>query len=428
MKDVLIIDDEASITEAIGDLLRRNGLSSEAATDRDAALLALKTGRFRCVLLDLRMPGVEGFDLLRSLLALAPRIPVVMISAHGSVPSAVQAMKVGAMDFVLKPVEKEDLLRAMREALLHHESEENTTDLYHELLGEREAVFRDPRSLDVAKAAQRASQVTLPVLILGENGTGKEVFAKLVHELGPRAKAPFVKVNCAAIPEALFESDLFGHEKGAFTGAVVAKPGRVEIAQGGTLFLDEIGELAKTAQAKLLQFLQDHTYERLGGVRTLKADVRVVAATNRMNIREVLREDLLYRLSGITLHVSPLRERPGDIEPIVRHMIRKSGRKLTVAPGTFDALRAHPWPGNVRELEHRIEKAIAFSVDGVIRASDILGEERATGGLRDQKKAFERQRVVDTLRETKNNRTEAAKRLDISRRMLQKKLKEFGIE
>ncbi len=427
MKDVLIIDDEAAIGEVLGDLLRRAGISSEAATDRAGGLAKLEGNRFRTLLLDLRMPGVEGLDLLDEVLSRHPRLPVIMITAHGTVKTAVESVKRGAFDFITKPIEKEELLAALRKALRQSEAETTLSELYFALPAERSAVFRDPVSVALAEEARRAAGVDLPALITGESGVGKEVFARLLHELGARKAGPFVKVNCAAISEALFESELFGHEKGAFTGAVVSKPGRVEIAHGGTLFLDEIGELTKPAQAKLLQFLQDRTFERVGGIRTLKSDVRIVAATNR-DLREALREDLFFRLSGIMLHVPPLRERPGDIEPVARRILGRPGRKVSLAPGTIEALRRYDWPGNVRELEQRLERAAAFAKDGVVHAADVLPEPPLQGGLRDERKDFEKRRVADALRETKGNRTHAAERLGISRRMLQKKLKEFGIE
>ena len=427
MKDALIIDDEAAIGEALGDLLRRAGMSSDAATDREGGLAKLAGGGFRTLLLDLRMPGVEGLELLQEVRDRHPRLPVIMITAYATVKTAVDAVKRGAFDFITKPVEKEELLSALRKALRQSEAEAATTELYFALPRDAAAVFRDPRSVALAEEVRRAAGVDLSALITGESGAGKEVFARLLHELGPRRPGPFVKVNCAAIPETLFESELFGHEKGAFTGAVVSKPGRVEIAHGGTLFLDEIGELAKPAQAKMLQFLQDRTYERVGGVRTLTSDVRVVAATNR-DLKEALREDLYFRLSGVTLHVPPLRERTGDVEPLANRILARGGRKASLAPGTLDALRAYDWPGNVRELEQRLERAAAFAKDGVVHATDVLPEPPKVSGLRDERKEFEKRRVVDALRETKGNRTHAAERLGISRRMLQKKLKEFGID
>jgi DNA-binding NtrC family response regulator len=427
MKDLLIVDDEPGICESLGDLLKRAGRSSDAAGSREAALDRLRAGGYRALLLDLRMPDVQGLDLLRQIREGFPRLPVIMVTAHGTVKTAVEAMKLGAFDFITKPVDREELVAAVGKALRQSDAETGTSELFFHLPRDARAVFRDPRSAALVAEVKKAATVDLPALITGESGVGKEVFALLLHQLGARKAGPFVKVNCAAIPEPLFESELFGHEKGAFTGAVVAKPGRVEIADGGTLFLDEIGELPQTAQAKLLQFLQDRTFERVGGVRTLKADIRVVAATNR-DLRQAFRQDLLFRLNGVTIQVPPLRERPGDVEPLVRHCLERRPNKLSLAPGTLDALRAYAWPGNVRELEHRIEKAAAFAKESTLAAHDILPVEVKVDGLRDEKKEFEKRRVAEVLREAKGNRTHAAERLGISRRMLQKKLKEFGIE
>ncbi len=428
MTDVLIIDDESAIVETLSDLLKRAGKTSAGAGDRESGLALLASGTPRALLLDLRMPGVQGLGLLEEVRTRHPRLPVIMMTAYATVKTAVEAMKRGAFDFITKPVDRDELLGAVERALRESDAEAGTSGLYFDLPRDVRVAFRDPRSLELAGELRRAARVALPVLLTGETGVGKEVFARLLHELGPRKGAPFVKVNCAALPEALFESELFGHEKGAFSGAVVSKPGRVEIAEGGTLFLDEIGELAKPVQAKMLQFLQDKTFERVGGVRTLQADVRIVAATHR-DLREALREDLLFRLSGVTLHLPPLRERPGDIESLAKFFLERSGRKLTLSAGTLEELRSYEWPGNVRELEQRLERAIAFAEGPVLAAGDILpAPSRPAGGLREERAEFEKRKVVGALRETKGNRTEAARKLGISRRMLQKKLKAFGID
>jgi len=428
MKDVLLIDDEEGIRQALGDLLRRAGKSCGTAADRESGLAELASGGYRTVLLDLRLPGVRGLELLEEVRSRHPRVPVIMITAYATVKTAVEAVKKGAFDFITKPVDREELLASLGKALRQADAEGATSGLFFELPEDMRAIFGDPRSLELIEQVRRAAAVSLPVLITGETGVGKEIYARLLHELGPRKGGPFVQVNCAAIPEAIFESELFGHEKGAFTGAVVAKPGRVEIAGGGTIFLDEIGELAKEVQAKLLQFLQDRTFERVGGVRTMKADVRVAAATNR-TLSEALREDLYYRLNGVSIDVPPLRERTGDIEPLVRHFLGRTGRKVALAAGTLEALRAYPWPGNVRELERRVEWAVAFARGEVISARDILREEaERPAGLREERLEFEKKKVAEALRGTGGNRTEAAKRLGISRRMLQKKLKAFGLE
>jgi len=425
MKDVLIIDDEEAIRHALVDLLERNGISAESAGDRPTALQALSSGEFEVVLLDLRLPGVEGLDLLKTIRRDYPQLPVILITAYATVETAVDAMKQGASDFITKPIDQAQLLRALEPALRQYEQEAETSALFIPLSKNLQLVCRDPRSVEVVNRAKKLAGSDLPVLITGETGVGKEVFARLLHEYGSRRGGPFVKVNCAAIPKDLFESDLFGHLKGAFSGAVVDKPGRVELAEGGTLFLDEIGELPFPAQAKLLQFLQDHTFERVGDVRTRKADVRVVSATNR-DLHDAFREDLLNRL-GVALPVPALRERPEDIEPLARYFLERQPRPVTLAPGTLDALRNHPWKGNVRELARRIAEAVALADGPLITAQQIIPSPAAPRTIFEERDQFERRRIVESLEKTKGNRTEAAKLLGISRRGLQKKLREFEI-
>jgi DNA-binding NtrC family response regulator len=426
MKDVLIVDDEEAICEALVDLLDRNGITADSAGSRSSALEKLRSAEFEVVLLDLRMPEVQGLSLLREIRDSAPRLPVIVITAFATVETAVEAMKQGAVDFITKPIDQAQLLRALEPALRLFEEEAEASSLFIPLSKDLQLVCRDPRTVEVVTRAKKVAASELPVLITGETGVGKEVFARLLHEYGPRKSGPFVKVNCAAIPKDLFESDLFGHMKGAFSGAIVDKPGRVELAEGGTLFLDEIGELPFPAQAKLLQFLQDHTFERVGDVRTRKADVRVVSATNR-DLRDAFREDLLNRL-GIALQVPALRERAGDIEPLARYFLERQPKKVQLAPDVIAALRAHSWRGNVRELARRIAEAVALSDGPTLSVADILPAAPSTPTIFEERDQFEKRRILETLERTKGNRTEAAKVLGISRRGLQKKLKEFGIQ
>jgi two-component system response regulator AtoC len=419
------VDDEPAICQALGDLLGRNGITCDTASDRDSAIGKLLRGGYEVVLLDLRMPGVEGLGLLREMRGIAPRIPIIMVTAYATVETAVQAMKEGAFDFVTKPVDQAELLRALEPALRQWEADEETSELFVPLSKDLALICRDPRSIELVVRAKKVASSELSVLVTGETGVGKEVFARLLHEYGPRKAGPFIKVNCAAIPKDLFESDLFGHMKGAFSGAVVDKPGRVEIAEGGTLFLDEIGELPQPAQAKLLQFLQDHSFERVGDVRTRQANVRVISATNR-DLREAFRPDLLERL-GMRLEVPPLRERPGDIESLVRYFLARQPKKVSLAPGAVESLRAHPWRGNVRELARRIGEAVALSDGATLSAADIIPRMTEPQTLLEERDEFEKRRIVEALEKSGGNRTEAAKALGISRRGLQKKLKVFAI-
>ena len=442
--DVLIIDDEESICLALQALLQDEGLECAFETDPQSGLA--RAGEARVVLLDLRLPGVQGLEFLEQVHDTYPRTPIVMLTAHGTIKTAVEAMRCGAFDFMLKPPDKDELMAVLQKALQAAESESEVSELYYELPDE--IVFRDPRSLELVERIRKVAPTDLTVLLGGETGTGKEIFARLLHEWSPRSAARLVKIHCAAIPETLFESDLFGHEKGAFTGATVSKPGRIELAEGGTLFLDEIGELEPTIQVKLLRFLQDRTFERVGGLRTLKADVRLVTATNRDLKAEVeagrFRSDLYYRIAGAELFVPALRERRRDIGALVEHFLDRFGqryeRKVSLAAGALAKLETYAWPGNVRELEHALERAVALSAGPEISAEEILSDaggkgpagapaaQAGGGSLREQRREFEKARVLEALEQSGGNRTKAAEILGISRRMLQKKLKDFGIQ
>jgi two-component system response regulator AtoC len=358
-----------------------------------------------------------------------------MVTAHGTVRIAVEAMRRGAFDFVVKPPRSDELAAIVHRAIATREGEQDLSDLYFEL--PTEVVFRDRATLALLDRLRRVAPTELSVLVRGETGVGKEVFARLLHEWSGRADGPLVRINCAAIPETLFESEVFGHEKGAFTGAEVTKPGRAELASGGTLFLDEIGDLGLPAQAKLLEFLEHHTFVRVGGLRTLTADVRVVAATSRDLTAAVdegrFRRDLYYRLAGLEVEVPPLRERPDDISALTRHFVARYaarlGRDLELGDGLLTALQAHAWPGNVRELEHVLERAVALANGGGVRVEDAFppGSDASGGSLREQRRAFERRVVAAALRESGGNRTRAAQSLGISRRTLQNKLHELDL-
>jgi DNA-binding NtrC family response regulator len=432
--DVLIVDDEKPLCEALAALLEKEGFS--CAFETDARRAVERAHEARVVLLDLKMPGVDGFELLDAAVKTLRRTPVVMLTAHGTVKTAVEAMKRGAFDFITKPPDRAELSAALKKALGHAEAERGTSEMYYDM--PKDVVFRDGKSRALIDALRRAAASDLPILLEGETGVGKEVFAKLAHEWSPRAKGPFVKINCGGVPETLFESEFFGYEKGAFTGANTSKPGRVELAAGGTLFLDEIGELPAGAQAKLLQFLQDRTFERVGGLRTLKADVRVVAATNRDLEADAkkgaYRKDLVFRIAGVRLRVPPLRERPQDVEALAGHFLEafaaRYGKDVRFEAGAVEALAAQAWPGNVRELEHAIEKAVAMSTGAVIAAAELVPDAAPPDddtSLRAGRKASDRERIAKALEETNGNRTQAAKLLGITRRALQMKLKELGI-
>jgi len=433
--DVLIIDDDVSVCEGLASLLTQAGFTCDWENEPDEGLRHARDARV--VLLDLRIPGVEGLELLARLLAEYPRTPVIMVSAFGTVKTAVEAMKMGAADFVLKPPEPGELLGAIGKALRAAEPEGVPSATGPEL--PEDVVFRDPVSRALLERLRRAAETDLTILLEGETGVGKEVLARLAWRWSARAEGAFVKINCAAIPENLLESELFGHEKGAFTGATVTKPGRVELAAGGTLFLDEVGELPAFAQAKLLGFLQDRSFERVGGLKTLRSDARLLAATNRDLEADVaagnFRQDLFYRIGGLRVRVPPLRERREDIPALAERFLgrfaARYGRELRFDRNALEAMARHEWPGNVRELRHVVERAVALSAGPEICVQDLFATPAAGGDaggtLAEQRKAFERKRIVEALEQTEGNRTAAAERLGMSRRMLQRKLKEFGI-
>jgi DNA-binding NtrC family response regulator len=395
--------------------------------------------------------------LLRKVVAEHHDIPVIMITAHGSVDSAVEAVKLGAFDYIEKPFEQSQIRQVVQKAIKTHELEARTPSPKG-AAGRFGLVGRSPVLEQVFSVIEKVADTPSTVLITGESGTGKELIARALHSNSHRNAAPFIKINCAAIPKTLMESELFGYEKGAFTGAVGSKPGRFELADTGTLFLDEIGEIPVEMQVKLLRVLQESEFERVGGIKTIKVDVRLVTATNRDLLKEVqagnFREDLFYRLNVVPIHLPPLRERRGDIPILVEHFVGKFNERLKKQIGSVDdealeRLVAHPWPGNIRELENVLERTILFSEGPTIRARDLPPELSAKpeakpepgaptaeiaprpGSLkemvRQETERLERELIVRALDETGGNVTQAARRLKISRKSLQTKMKEFGL-
>ncbi|MCY1074701.1 sigma-54-dependent transcriptional regulator [Archangium lansingense] len=463
---VLLVDDDPAVAKVLGALLGQVGLTVHTASNGQEALGLLGRKPIDVVVSDVRMPGMGGMELLAEVGRSWPDVPVILLTAHGTVPLAVEAMKAGAADFALKPFDREEILFSIRKALLRaQQQEEGARPLAKEASS---FVGTSTAMAEVQAMLSRAATGTATVLLRGESGTGKELAAKAVHDASPRRGGPFVKLHCAALPDTLLESELFGYEKGAFTGAATRKPGRVELANGGTLFLDEIGDITPQVQVKLLRLLQEREFERLGGTQTLKVDVRFVAATHR-NLEEMVRksefrEDLFYRLNVVPVWLPPLRARPEDIEPLVRHFLevhaKANGRPpFTLTPDGLDALRAQPWPGNVRQLQNFIERLVVLS-DGPILTGDEVRREvarqpgivpaapapapvslspsspaiPAVGGtgnegrtLESQRKEMERQALVDALKRAGDNRTLAARLLGISRRTLYNKLEEHGL-
>jgi DNA-binding NtrC family response regulator len=353
------------------------------ARDEPEAVQQMRQERPAVVLTDLKLPNGDGFGVLRAAKELDPELPVVVMTAYGSIQDAVTAMKEGAMDFLAKPVDPDHLLLMVARAIAQRRMVTENFLLKQELAERRGApriIGEDPKLRQVSQQLHRAAGTDTTVLLEGESGTGKELFARAVHHLSPRKSGPFVAINCAAIPDTLLENELFGHEKGAYTGAATAKQGRVEMADRGTLFLDEIGDVSPSVQAKLLRVLQEHAFERVGGTRTIEVDIRVVAATNQDLRRRVaekaFREDLYFRLSVIYVELPPVRERREDIPELAQHFLRevatRRGVSLSLAPDAVQALMSHAFPGNVRELRNVVERAASLTSGPVITRSDLV--------------------------------------------------------
>jgi DNA-binding NtrC family response regulator len=433
-EEVLVVDDEPQMLIAIHETLRREGYSITTAGSAREALCRLRERYYHLVITDMRMPEMTGFDLLKKVKSSTPQTPVVLLTAYGTIQNAVDAMKEGAFDYLLKPFSSESLESVVRRALKSSPAREATASY--------EIVTQDAAFSRILTRARQAASSTATVLVEAESGTGKELLARMIHQKSTRAPGPFVAVNCAALPENLLESELFGFEKGAFTGASVSKPGKFELAHRGTLLLDEIGEMAPILQAKLLRVLQEHEVDRIGGKDPVRIDVRVIATTNRDLASLVrngeFREDLYYRLNVIRLNIPPLRQRNGDIPLLADLFCRRYARAFGKADvrcsaAALAALAAHPWPGNVRELENAIQRAVALADGAVIEPEDLFvtspaempGVAPAAGTT---VREMERELIQRTLENTGGNRTHAARMLGISLRTLRNKLNEFGLQ
>ena len=443
--------------------LEAQGHSVVEARDQPEAEAALQASRPAVVLSDLRLPEGDGFGVLRASKEYDPELPVIVMTAYGSIQDAVAAMKEGALDFLAKPVDPDHLLLMVERALSQRRLATENMLLKEELAHRRGAphiIGDDPKLKQVSVALHRAAATDTTVLIEGESGTGKELFARALHALSPRADGPFVAINCAAIPENLLETELFGHEKGAFTGASVRKPGKFELAHRGTLFLDEIGDLPFSLQSKILRALEEKRFERVGGTVQLHVDVRVVAATNR-NLKAAVaarqyREDLYFRLSVFPITIPPLRDRPSDITTLARYFIDRfcrdlNKKPLALSPGAEQDLLAYPWPGNVRELQNCIERAAILTEGDTIHprhlnlsfrtpAAPPAGDEDQspwakvdlTGTLADVSRRaiaeVERRKIELTLKEAAGHRGRAAELLQVSYKTLLSKLKEYSLD
>jgi DNA-binding NtrC family response regulator len=453
---ILLVEDKDSLRTMLRHALEAQGHHVVEAKDQPEAIQRLRDSAPSVVLSDLRLPVGDGFGVLAAAKDVDPELPVIVMTAYGGIQEAVQAMKAGAMDFLAKPVEPDHLLLLVERALAQRRLISEYALLKEELAARRGApviIGEAPGMKQVSTAIQRAAATDATVLIEGESGTGKELFARAVHALSNRSNGPFIAINCAAIPGTLLEAELFGYERGAFTGAVQRKPGKFELANRGTLFLDEIGELPLTLQGKILRALEARTFDRLGGTASIKVDVRLVAATNRHLKQAVaarqFREDLYFRLSVFPITVPPLRERREDIAILARHFIEKGcrdqGKKaLTLAPAALEALQAYPWPGNVRELQNCIERAVIL-IDGDVihpkhlnlQAEDFSPPENPlahldfSGSLAEVTtravSEIERQAIRQALAECNGDATRAADRLQLGYKLLLSKIKTLGL-
>ena len=440
----LVADDEAGMRESVARALRREGFQVTAVEDGAAALDALRRAPVDLLVADLRMPGLDGLELLRAAKLVAPDTEVVVLSGHATVEEAVEAMKEGAYDFLTKPFDRAPLVRVARQAVERRRLVLENRRLQRrlaDLAGAEELVGRSPQIQEVLRLVKQVAPTTTTVLIQGESGTGKELVARAIHQLSPRRERPFVRVNCAALPDTLLESELFGHEKGAFTGAVARRQGRFEVADGGTLLLDEIGDLSAVAQAKVLRVLQEGEFEPVGASRTVRVDVRVLAATNQDLTRLVgekrFREDLYYRLHVISVTVPPLRERREDVTLLAQHFLQRfAARNHRTLEGFTEAALArladYAWPGNVRELEHAVERAVVLAQGPFVDVGDLP---EAVGQAEPSSRVVpipigmpleevEQRLIEETLRQTKGDKELAAKLLGIASRTIYRKLKE----
>ena len=440
---VLIVDDNQAVRYTLQGILEDAGIETTEAVDGAAALALLGKERFALVISDLRMPRLDGMELLRHTNALPSPPKLILMTAHGSERHAVEAIKAGAFDYFRKPFDNDELLATVKRALGTTALEEENERLASELNLSRSLLFASPAMARLAVLVARVAPRLVTVLITGESGTGKERVAEAIVRASPRAEQPYLRFNCAALTPELAEAELFGHSKGSFTGAHRARPGLFREADGGTLLLDEVGELHPSLQAKLLRVLQEGEVRPVGEERSQRVDVRILAATHR-DLQQLVRdgrfrEDLYYRFKVVELRVPPLRERPEDITVLARHFLQRFADRFgvpppVVTPALVARLLAHDWPGNVRELENALESVVALSQDGgTIDLSLLPGGDRATStapsssSLRDRVDAFERELLDEALRQANQNRSEAARTLRISRATLHEKMKKHGL-
>jgi DNA-binding NtrC family response regulator len=445
---VLIADDEKNMRWVLSQALESEGYEVIEAADGKEALSAVADQAPDILVLDHKMPAPDGMEVLRRIRAKGHRFPVIMLTAHGNVQTAVEAMKAGASEYLTKPFDLDELRLSIAKALQMSALAAEVDRLREELDRDWDVdgiVATDPVMLDMLETVKKVGATSATVMLYGESGTGKELVARAIHRLSARGTKPFISISAGALPETLLESELFGYEKGAFTGAVTAKPGRFEMANGGTLFLDEIGDVSPAVQVKLLRVLQERTFERLGGTRSIEVDVRVISATNR-DLQQLIadgtfREDLYYRLNVVPLTIPPLRKRPADIPLLVAHFLEKFGAgKRTMTASAMEALVSYQWPGNVRELENTIERVVILSHGETIDADDLPAEVRAGVSVCDagsrcfvlpdsglDLEEVELDLVRQALGRSGGSAPQAAKLLGLTTKTLQARMERYGL-
>ena len=455
MQTILIVEDKDSMAQMLRETLEAEGYRIVIATDGQKGIRCIRDSHLDLVLSDLKLPKKDGIDVLKAAKAENPLMPVIMMTAFGTVETAVAAMKEGAADFITKPFDTDHLIILIKRALENQRLATENLLLRDELggkFGMPKIIGRSQAMTEVAQNVQKVAPARTTVLLLGESGTGKELFARAIHHLSNRKEYPFVPINCAAIPRDLLETELFGHEKGSFTGADARKIGKFELADKGTIFLDEIAEMDMALQAKILRVIQEGEIERVGGVRTIAIDVRIVAASNKdieKAVQEKLfREDLFYRLNVFPIVIPPLRDRKEDIPMLVEYFIATSCRELktplkTINAAAVEALMSYPWKGNVRELENCVERAVILSENDTIHEEHIVLNRQmametalrnlpASGALEDVAKQAvriaETERIGKALKETRGNKSRAAELLQVSYKTLLTKIRDYGIE
>jgi DNA-binding NtrC family response regulator len=447
-KKVLVVDDDSLMKDFLHEALGRSNYFVDLASTGEEALEKIKDKDYDIILSDIRMPSMSGMELLKATKEYLPDTKVVMMTAYGTVENAVEAMKLGAFDYVMKPFSADEIELVLKRAFEHKRLILENRLLRSELAGKyrfENIVGKSPQIQKIFELVEEVADTKARVLITGESGTGKELIAKAIHYNSSRKEGPFIKINCAALPDGLAESELFGHEKGAFTGAIRKSEGRFELADGGTLLLDEVSEISPALQAKLLRVLQEREFERVGSGETIQVDVRIISTSNK-NLGEQIekgkfREDLFYRLNVIPMHIAPLRERKEDLPVLAEHFLKKynleNNRSIEgISQKVYEIFSEYPWPGNVRELENYIERAVVTSKGNVLTPSDFPKEiafgkaDFASGaiGVGCSIHEAEKRLILKTLEVEGGNRTKAAEILGISTRTLRNKLQEYGLK